>query len=180
MDEIGEVHRDGQGHVLGADPTGRYQFRAIHKGKFWTQWVTNELTSPLTRDMKGARQCRPVLTPDLDRLISILPVEDVSKVQSKAQSGPPVDAVAFFLEVVGWIGAALSVIGGIVLFASASSHGFEETDAAAQVAAVAIGLLGVIQSLIIVGFGRMIKYLSELTSSQGRATALLQQAVDDR
>lgn len=180
MNEIGEVYRDGMGHILGADPTGRYRFRAIHKGKFWTQWVTNELTSPLTRDMKGARKCRPVLTPDLDRLISILPGEEVPKPEARSKSVQSVDAVAMFLEVVGWIGVALSVIGGISLFASAGGSGFQEPDEAARAAAVVVGLLGAIQSLLIVGFGRMINYLSELTSSQRRATALLQQAVDDR
>ena len=87
------------------------------------------------------------------------------------------DVVAGVLEGLGWIVAIGAVIGAIALFADAGS-GYG-SDNGQKVSAVVLGVAGVVQGLLLVGFGRMIGYLAAVTALQSETRELLRRAVDN-
>ncbi len=147
---------DDDGTVFAQDPTGRYPYRAL-VGDKWTNTVTAGPGQSHEFDPYQYPRPQPAAgtTPRM----------------------PPGDSVGVFLETVGWLAAVGSTLVAVVLF-------FDATDSAnpadGQVAAITIGVVGTIQALLLVGFGRVVGYLCETAAESRRSADLLAKAVDAR
>lgn len=64
--------KDSAGREYGPDPSGRYRYRALHDGTYWTQWVANDLDGFPTEDPLRLSGC-PVIAAKPVPIESLIP-----------------------------------------------------------------------------------------------------------
>lgn len=148
-----------------ADPSGRHGYRMAEEGR-WTEYVMKNSHGLRRRtDPEGA-----VLLAEVPVPVPLLSVDEAEAIPGQGTSTSPTvssdqEGISLALEVIGWIAILLSIIGGFAIGANASVNG----------EAVTFGFVfagaGTIQGLLLVGFGRVIRYAKEITT-------LLKQAVE--
>lgn len=140
------------------DPTDRHGYRAAVDG-CWTEHV---LKSPMSllgnRDPDGATLLANVPVPVRARELD----QGAASASAAVGSGQSADGVGVTLEFIGWLALVLSIVGGLVVARNGE-----------PALGIAILIGGCIQSLVLVGFARVIRYTRE-------TALLLRMAVDDR
>jgi hypothetical protein len=123
---------DAEGYVWMTDPTGRGAYRITWKGR-WGDYIC-----------AGPGQEKVV-----DRFES-----SPARAPAPSRPGSTPDSVGGFLQAVGWFAVVASILAAFIVVAdsNASSEG-------SPTLALAIGVGGVIQGFVLVGFGRLIGYL---------------------
>jgi hypothetical protein len=125
-------------------------------GAAFTMYVRNELDGPVFRDPGGLHKItapatrRPVvLPPDVEAYTS--PAQTHTHTHTHTHS----DAIADGLEVFGWLGLVGSIVIGIAFVAWAGS------EAESPGLGLLLGFAGLMQSLLVVGFARIIRYTKQ-------------------
>jgi hypothetical protein len=87
------------------------------------------------------------------------------------------DAVGQALEVVGWITFGLALVVALLVFIA--SVGSADTTGTGTGTVIAIVAVGGLQSLLLVGFGRLIQHTKASADFQHQTNVLLQRAIDN-
>lgn len=106
---------------------------------------------------------------------------NVESRRSKEMPPKPDDGVAEFLALIGWIVVSISLAAGLILcliaLASALDTSSYDSGGPSLILVLTVTIAGPIQGLLLVGFSRIIRYLSETAANAAESTRLLHIAV---
>lgn len=156
---------DMNGRRFRPDPTGRHAFRQVLDGRWTARVASSRKYRAQSNDVEG------------EALAQSHPAPPLVGGESPAAAAKARDAggTASLLEAAGWVTAALGLLAGLLTTATLAS---DYSSSTSPVLGLVIGVVGLVQGLVLIGFGKMVGYLASIAASTERAADLINESLN--